>query len=268
MPIHVGADLRQMDDEEFKTRAYAVMGHVFDVHQELGRLFHEKIYQREIAFRIADSQREVPVEVRCKDFCKTYYLDLLVGGGALFELKSVQSLAKQHERQLMQYLFLTGLRHGKLINLRPERVEHRFVNNVLSTADRTDFAVADDGWQDEETPELKNGLLAALRDWGVGLDLALYEELATHLCGQPPNVEADIEIRLGNRSLGVQRMRLCAPGTALRMTALAPEWHAEYHVHLSRLLAHADLRAVQWINITRSEVRFRTVKKGRCEKGK
>jgi hypothetical protein len=32
---------------------------------------------------------------------------------------------------LMHYLFLTGLPHGKLVNLRPEQVEHAFVNESL-----------------------------------------------------------------------------------------------------------------------------------------
>jgi len=44
MPIRVAADIRRMNEEEFKARAYEVMGHVFDVQRELGRLFHEKIF--------------------------------------------------------------------------------------------------------------------------------------------------------------------------------------------------------------------------------
>src|SRR5271157_5677449 len=113
------------------------MRHVFDVQRKLGRLFHEKIYHREIVFRIPDSRCEVAVDVQFEDFCKTYYLDLLVGGGAIFELKAVESLMDRHRRQLMHYLFLTDLPHGKLVNLRPERVDHEFVNNVMSLAART-----------------------------------------------------------------------------------------------------------------------------------
>ncbi len=79
MPIYVAADIRRMEEEEFKVRTYEVMRHVFDVQRELGRLLHEKIYQREIAFRVPDAQCEVAVDVRFEDFCKTYYLDLLVG---------------------------------------------------------------------------------------------------------------------------------------------------------------------------------------------
>ena len=72
MPIHVGADIKRMDGDEFKARVYEVMRHVFDVQRELGRLFHEKIYHREIAFRIPDSRCEVALDVQFEDFCKTY----------------------------------------------------------------------------------------------------------------------------------------------------------------------------------------------------
>lgn len=48
MPIQVEAESRRMDDNEFKARFYEVMRHVFDVQHELGRLFHKKIYYREL----------------------------------------------------------------------------------------------------------------------------------------------------------------------------------------------------------------------------
>ncbi len=223
MPIHVAADVRRMEEEEFKARAYEVMRHVFDVQRELGRLFHEKICHREIAFRIPDAQCEVAVAVQFEDFCKTYYLDLLVGGGALFEPKAAESLMDRHRRQLMQYLFLTGLSHGKLVNLRTERIGHEFVNNVLSRADRTEFSMDCADWEEIDGGRLKDRTRDLLADWGTGLDLGLYEEAATYLCGQPPEVETEVEIRLGQHTLGTQRMRLAAPGVAIRITALAPE---------------------------------------------
>jgi GxxExxY protein len=262
MPIHVGAEIRPMADAEFKVRVYDVMRHVSDMHRKLGRLFQEKIYQRAIAYRIPDAEREVPVELRFDGFCKTYYLDLLVGGGAIFELKAAESLSGRHERQLMHYLFLTGLPHGKLVNLRPERVEHKFVNNTLTPAERAAFVVAAEGWRETGAARLKEGMIGLLRDWGVGLDVALYEEAAGNLCGQPPDAQCQVGIRLGGRPLGAQAMRLAGPGVGLRITALPAQREREYQIHLSRLLDHADLEAIQWINITRPVVRFRTVEKG------
>jgi GxxExxY protein len=263
MPIQVGAEIRRMNENEFKARAYEVMRHVFDVQHELGRLFHEKIYHREIAFRIPDARCEVAVELQFEDFCKSYFLDLLVGGGALFELKAVETLAPRHVRQLMHYLFLVDLPHGKLVNLRPGRVEHKFVNNVLTRAERTDFTVTDAGWDEIEGIRLKDRMVGLLRDWGLGLDLGLYEEAASYLCGQPLDVESDVNIRLGDRQLGVQPMRMCTPDVAMKITAMSAKGQAEFQPHLERLLAHADLCAIQWINIARPAVRFTTIRKGK-----
>jgi GxxExxY protein len=261
MPIHIGADIRRMDDREFAATVYEVMRHVFDVHRELGRLFNERIYQREIGFRIPDAQREVPVQVQFEDFCKLYYLDLLVRGGALFELKAVELLADRHERQLLHYLFLADLPHGKLANLRGESVIHRFVNNTLTLGERMSFAVIDDGWDELLPLRLKDRSIAMLRDWGTGLGLELYEEAAMYLCGQPLDSEAKIEIHLGNRSLGRQRMRIAGPYVGLEITALNPERREKHEAQLGHLLAHADLQAIQWINITRFEVRYKTLQK-------
>lgn len=253
--------MRRMDDEEYKACVYEAMRYIFDVQRDLGRLFHEKIYQREAAFRIPGAQREVSIEARFEGFCKLYYLDLLVGGGAIFEMKAAESLSERHRRQLLHYLFLTGLPHGKLVNLRPERVGHEFVNNCLSLSDRTSFQVSGDGWEELETTRLQEGMTAALRDWGTGLDLRLYEEVALHLCGQPPDAETDVAIRLNGHFLGPQRMPLAAPGVALRITALPAKQHARYRADLQQFLDHTDLRAVQWINITRPIVEFTSVRR-------
>ena len=263
MPIRVGTELRRMEDEEFKTRTYEAMRHVFDVHRDLGRLFNEKVYQRELARRIPDAQREVPIALDFDAFCKTYFLDLLVGGGAILELKAVDSLADRHKRQLMQYLFLTDMPHGKLVKLRPDRVEHEFINNVTSVAARTSFAVVDDRWQEIETRHLRDGMIAVLRDWGVGLDITLYEEVGLYLCDQSANVESEVAIHLGDYSLGVQRMCTVAPAVALRTTALPPDRFVAYRDDLNQLLEHTDLRAIQWINITQPVVHFMTISKRR-----
>ena len=268
MPIHVGADIRQVDDEEFKARVYEVMHHVFDVHRTLGRLFHEKIYQREIAFRVADARREVPVEVRFENFCKTYYLDLLIGGGVLFEMKAVESLADRHKRQLMHYLFLTDLPHGKLVNLRPERVDHRFVNNVMSADARRSFVVADDGWEEIETSRLKNGLVALLRDWGAGLDLDLYEEAAAHICGRPPDAScAEIGIQFGGHSLGVQH---AIGGTRNSHPHHRPQGRSTRRLQSESLPPSRSHRpcAIQWINITQTQVQFTTVREKKIREKK
>ena len=261
MPILVRAEIRRLNDDEFGHVVHETMRHVFAVHNEIGRFFDEKIYQREIASRIPGAEMEVAIDVTSESFSKIYYIDLLVGGGAIFELKAVEALSQRHRSQLMHYLFLTQLPHGKLVNLRPERVSHEFINNVLTREDRTGFAVADEGWSETQDCRVKDRMVAALRDWGAALDLDLYAEAATHFCGRDGEPLSDIEIRVGDHVLGVQKVRLADPATAIKITCLDADSLPDFECHARRFLSHTSLEAIQWINVTRPTVQFKTLKK-------
>jgi len=59
----------------------------------------------------------VPIQITHQSFQTTHYFDVLVDNGGPFELKTVEALAPYHPAQLLHYLLLTGLAHGKLVNL-------------------------------------------------------------------------------------------------------------------------------------------------------
>jgi hypothetical protein len=63
MPIHVRADIRHLEQDEFARIAYRVMDHFFAIHNEMGRLFDEDIYRNAVAARIGgDAQTEVLID--------------------------------------------------------------------------------------------------------------------------------------------------------------------------------------------------------------
>jgi GxxExxY protein len=259
MPVHLREEIRQLNQEEFGDIAYEVMAHLFAIHRDLGRLFDEKIYQKEIARRLPNAQREVPIEICFDGFKNTCFLDLLVEGGAIFELKAVESLSPRHRAQLLNYLLLTETAHGKLVNMRPEKVSHEFVNTTLTRTDRTNFVVEDHAWLEIGKRGLKEWTLCLLYDWGVGLDLLLYEEAIGHFCG-PDTIAAKVDIHSAGQLLGVQTTQLTAPDVALRLSAVAPDRQPDFEAHLRRFLSHTPLRAIQWINLTRPLVQFKTIR--------
>src|SRR5262249_44842804 len=136
-------DLRRPTPDEFAGLAYDVMACAFQVHNKIGRFFDEKIYKRLIAQRFGGIQLEVPVIVKLDGFEKHYAMDMLVRGAALFEWKAVEALGPEHRGQLLHYLLLCDLPKGKLANVRPELVEHEFVNTTLRPQDRKTFSVDD-----------------------------------------------------------------------------------------------------------------------------
>ena len=261
MPIKVPPGLRRLNYEQFGQAAYEVMEAVFAVHKEYGRLFDEAIYQTEIARRLKDARMETPIEVSFESFSKTYYLDLVFDGGAVFELKAAEALTDRHRAQLLNYLLLAELLHGKLVNMRLETVEHEFVNAAVTREERINFSVEDDDFVGATGGEsLRELTVTMLRDWGVGLDIALYEEALTHLLGGNEQVLQPVGILVGGCEAGKQVQHLAAPGVAFKISALG-EGRQRYGDHLRRFLAHTSLKCIQWINVGRKVVTFKTIKR-------
>lgn len=262
MPVRIGAEIRRMEQEEFATVAYEVMSHAFSIHKELGRFFREEIYQGLLASRLPHSQVEVPITVSHRTFEKTLFIDLLVDGGAPFELKTVRSLRGAHRAQLLNYLLLTELAHGKLVNFRPESVEHEFANTMLRHNDRVRFEVAADGWVElaDSRQPLMPMVIDLLRDWGTCLSVPLYAQAITHFLGGRDYVVRPVEVFSENRQVGTQNVRLAAPGIAFKVTAFDPPTDA-FENHARRFLKHARLQAIQWINISLDLVTFRTIRR-------
>jgi GxxExxY protein len=257
MPITLRTPVRRLSQAEFGDLAYSVMGCVFAIHRDMGRFFDERIYKRELAYRHPAVQLEVPIEVSHGTFHKLQYIDVLVDGGGPFEFKTVDAITPRHPAQLLNYLLLAELAHGKLVNLRKESVEHEFVNTTLRHGDRTGFETVDVQWSDKApgAARFREVLTALLRDWGTGLDLQLYEEALTHLLGGEAQVVAEVEVRTPEHTLGHHKMRLAAPRVAFALTAL-PDADADYESHTRRLLRHTELEAVLWANIGLKMVTF------------
>ncbi|GDY19729.1 hypothetical protein LBMAG56_10740 [Verrucomicrobiota bacterium] len=249
-----------MSQEEFGTLAFEVMRRVFEIRQEFGRFFEEKIYKRELARRLPGVALEVPVDVIFQSFSKRYFLDAVYQESALFEFKMAEAIVARHRAQTLHYLFVGGLGHAKLVNLRPEVVEHEFVNTTLRPEDRLRFSIQIDRWNAAVpgAQRVEEVLVALLRDFGVGLELSLYEEAITHFLGGEADVLQEVEIVSAGTSLGHQRLRLCAPSVAFKLTAL-PDHLEVFEDQARRLLQHTRLDALLWINLTLERVTFTTI---------
>jgi GxxExxY protein len=143
MPIDVHAELRRPTADEFAALAFDVMACTFDIHNELGRFFDERVYKQLVARRLSGVELEVPIVVRLDGFEHCYWLDMLVRGAAVFEWKAVAALGPRHRAQLLNYLFLSDLPRGKLVNVRPALVEHEFVNTTVRQHSRREFEMDD-----------------------------------------------------------------------------------------------------------------------------
>jgi GxxExxY protein len=259
MPIEVDAEIRKVSQDEFAQVAYETMRHVFDVRNEMGRLFNEKIYKNEIAARHGAIELEVPIV----DFDKSYRIDMLASGCAAFEVKTAEALAPDHRAQLINYLLLSRLPRGKFVNVYPDLVQHEFVNVLTRLDHRSDFEVDDCRWRPVSVadPVWKEWFTSALRDWGTGLDVALYNDAVVHVLGGKDHAIRDMEVRVDGRMCGVQKEIFTGPESIVKVTTF-PEESDAFERNLRRFVEYAQVEAVQWVNVGRQVVMFRTVRRG------
>lgn len=93
----------------------------YEVHNELGYGFSEKVYQK--AFGIALRQiglkvdEQIPIKVYFRgQMVGEYFADMIVNDVILLELKSVEHIIGEHEVQLLNYLKSTKVEVGYIMN--------------------------------------------------------------------------------------------------------------------------------------------------------
>lgn len=264
MPITSTMKLVRIDQESFHEFDRMVTGHAFRIHNSMGRFCDEGIYRDELSYQCAKSgapcAREVEIRAIHRSFSKSYFMDLVVGTGAVYELKAVESITPAHHNQLLHYLFLSGLNHGKLLNFRPASVQSWFVSTSLSPSDRNK-AVFEGDPDALPTPRHRD-LLSVVRnliaDWGTHLEIALYREAAIHLMEGTGATVEPIPMWSHGRLIGSQKMCLLNSEHGWHFSSILDQT-ASHEKHVRRLMAHTRLKSMLWFNFNRSEIRFRTI---------
>ena len=121
-----------MDRCELDSLSEKVLGAVFEVSNSLGAGFLEKVYERalllELRLRGIRASAQAPVCVRYKgERVGDYFVDLLMEGELVLELKCVECLVAEHSAQCMNYLRASGMRVCLLVNFSRPKVEWRRV---------------------------------------------------------------------------------------------------------------------------------------------
>jgi GxxExxY protein len=266
MPIDVPFQIQRLSKDEFARLDYLVMNHAFACHKELGRLCDEKIYQADLAARLIhagiENQREVRILVRHKNFEKEYLLDVLVINGVIYELKVASAIVTEHEAQLMNYLFIADIEHGKIINFRPSSVGPRFVNNPVSFEEQRRFTTGSTSWKPltDQCAAITDLMSDLGKDWGTYLEGRIYRDAVTHFLGGESSVMKRITLKRGHIVLGQQPFHLISDDVAFQVTTASIRQNL-IKAQFQRLLALTPLKAIQWVNLARHEIQFTTISK-------
>ena len=99
----------------------SIIGIYYNVYNELGYGFLEKVYHRAMIIELNKNGYEVEHEKKIEVFYKnevvgTYIPDLIINKSVILELKCVEYLIEAHENQLINYLKATECEVGLVLN--------------------------------------------------------------------------------------------------------------------------------------------------------
>ena len=121
--------------DELKTLAAEVGQIAYGVHEYFGNGLLEKVYEAALEHRLEKAgfrvERQKPLKVFDSDgYCVgEYFVDMMGDDKLIVELKATKALAPEHLAQTLNYLKITGMPVGLLINFGSYKFERRTVTS-------------------------------------------------------------------------------------------------------------------------------------------
>ncbi|MFA6293990.1 MAG: GxxExxY protein [Victivallales bacterium] len=106
----------------FEQEGYDLIGTALEVYNEIGHGFLEAVYQecleKELKKRNIPFKSQIQLEMKYKEEIleQKYRADLIVYEGIITEIKATKILLPENQAQLMNYMKITDLKVGYLIN--------------------------------------------------------------------------------------------------------------------------------------------------------
>ena len=113
----------------YAEESFKINGAIYEVHKALGPGLLEKVYQealeKELKFQGIPFEREKSFTITYKgeELEQKYIADFVIYDKIVVELKAVEELLPVHKAQVINYLALTGLKLGLLVNFNAEKIK-------------------------------------------------------------------------------------------------------------------------------------------------
>jgi GxxExxY protein len=112
----------------FKDETYQVIGCALEIINTIGSGFFEKIYENALVTEFDlkkipySQQSRYPVLYKGKTLGE-YVPDLVVFGGIIVEIKTIDKITSQERGQVLNYLKVTGFKVGLVLNFKNSKLE-------------------------------------------------------------------------------------------------------------------------------------------------
>lgn len=125
---------------------YMIRSAMFEVQKELGPGLLESVYEEALVLELeakglkVERQLECPVYYKGCKLSSKFRIDLLVNDRVIVELKSVETLDRVHYKQLLNYLRITNLHVGLLVNFNSATLDGTNLRRVYNNAESVGYA--------------------------------------------------------------------------------------------------------------------------------
>jgi GxxExxY protein len=122
-----------MDENDI---SYQIRGAIFTAYNALGPGLLESAYEAVLAYVLIENgldvkqQVQLPVVFEGVILDAGYRIDLLINDLVIIEIKSVETLAPIHHKQVLTYLKLSGLKLGLLVNFNSSNISQSIWRKV------------------------------------------------------------------------------------------------------------------------------------------
>jgi len=116
-----------------------IRGAIFEIYNHFGPGLFESVYKEAMYVSLKKRglfiQKEIGVAAKYEntDFGLAYRMDILIENKVILEVKSIETLADIHKKQILTYLKLSGMKLGILVNFNTEIINKsiiRIANNL------------------------------------------------------------------------------------------------------------------------------------------
>ena len=125
--------MEQYDNDKYplQEETYKIIGIGMEIHRTLGKGFSEIVYKDAYEYEFKHNnvfyEREKEYLVSYKDTIlpHKFYADFVVYDKIILEIKSKKGIIEDHYAQVMNYLAISGLEIGLLINFHEKSLEYK-----------------------------------------------------------------------------------------------------------------------------------------------
>ena len=136
-------DKKEERDLPYHELTRSILGCCFEVMKELGPGFFEKVYKNALLLAMREKGLQVETErpfevIFRKKVIGRYNADLVVDKKVIVELKCCDNLIHEHQAQVFNYLRVSRLSIGLLVNFRHRKLEYQRLHQSETDEDNAE----------------------------------------------------------------------------------------------------------------------------------